>query len=302
MTECNTRCGRIAIVGRPNAGKSTLINALLEEPVSIATHKAQTTRHCILGIKTKELCQFIYIDTPGIHVHAKQYLQRQMNKIAHQTLSTVDAVIWLTDRCQWTSDDERVAECLGALKCPIVWCMNKIDRLNKHDDLMPHITDIRTRYPWIDSCVPISARHGNQLDVLESILMDHCPQTAHTFPEDMLTDRQPAFTASETIRAQVFKQTHQEVPYATHVTIDAFKTQPHRTDIQATLWVERPAHKMILVGRKGQTIKRIGIGARETLNRLLDTTVHLKLWVKIQKNWSDDPTAIAEQDLSGPSS
>ncbi len=299
MNESEIKCGRIAIVGRPNVGKSTLINALLEEPVSIATHKAQTTRHCILGIKTNGPHQLIFIDTPGIHIEAKRHLQRQMNKVAHQTLQTVDMVLWLTDRCQWTHDDQRVTECLADLNCPILWCINKVDVLNEQAQLTAHIDTIRAEHPWIHSCIPISARHGDQLPALELMLLEHCPQAPHAFPDDMLTDREPAFIASETIRAHVFKNTHQEVPYATHVTIDTFTKQPHRTDIHATLWVERPAHKMILVGHKGRTIKQISMGARQTLVRLLDATVHLKVWVKVQPNWSDDPEAIAQQDLSG---
>ena len=299
MTSQNTFCGRVAIVGKPNVGKSTLINRLLEEPISIATHKSHTTRHCILGVKTVHHTQLVIIDTPGIHVKAERTLNRKMNRAAHQALQGANMVLWLTDRLHLEADDERTANCLKDLSIPIIWCMNKIDRLKNSSEIETHLALMQTQYPWIKTFIPISARTGAEVATLESLILSLCPQAPHMFPNDVLTDRSPLFMASETIRAKLFKYTHQEVPYATFVTIDRFKAQTTRVDIQATLWVERPSQKAIVIGKKGENIKRIGIDARKTLCRLLDNTVHLKLWVGVQKDWSDDNHTIDTQNLPG---
>ena len=292
-------CGRIAIVGKPNVGKSTLINSITNEPISIATHKAQTTRHCILGIKTYNNIQLIFIDTPGIHTKTTKLLNNKMNKTAGQVLHTVDLILWLTDRMQWDMNDKKVANYLSTIDKPIIWCINKIDRLKSSEGLKEHIEDTHKEKEWIQCILPISARTKFNLKELEDIIIKLCPYAPHCYNKDIITNRDTAFMVSETIRSHVFKNLHQEIPYATHITVEKIESQQHRTDIQAVLWVEKPNQKAIAIGNQGSMIKRIGTGSRIQLCKLLETKVNLKLWVNIKKDWSNDSGEIAKQNLDG---
>ena len=292
-------CGRIAIVGKPNVGKSTLINSITNEPISIATHKAQTTRHCILGIKTIEHIQLIFIDTPGIHSKATTLLNSKMNKTAGQALHTADLILWLTDRLQWSKDDQKVAKYLSTMDVPVIWCINKIDRLQSSAGLNEHIDSTLKEKNWIKYILPISARTKFNLTELEDLISSLCPNAPHCYGPDVITNRDTAFMVSETIRAHVFKNLHQEIPYATHITIEDIKSQDHRIDINATLWVEKPNQKAIAIGNKGSMIKRIGTGARLQLCKLMETKVNLKMLVNIKKDWSNDSSEIAQQNLDG---
>ena len=294
MTEQQTEtyCGFIAIVGRPNVGKSTLLNKILGQKISITSRKAQTTRHRIVGIKTEGAYQEIYVDTPGLHIEEKRAINRLMNRAASSAITDVDLVIFVVDGTHWNDDDEMVLNKLRKTKVPVVLAINKIDNIKNKDDLLPFITEITQKFNFAD-IVPISAEKGNNLDAIEKIVRKSLRPGVHHFPEDYVTDRSQRFMASEIIREKLMRFMGEELPYSVTVEIEQFKVNERGTyEINGLILVERDGQKKIVIGRKGEKLKKIGTEARLDMERLFDNKVHLELWVKVKSGWADD-----ERDL-----
>ena len=294
MTEQQTEtyCGFIAIVGRPNVGKSTLLNKILGQKISITSRKAQTTRHRIVGIKTEGVYQEIYVDTPGLHIEEKRAINRLMNRAASSAITDVDLVIFVVEGTHWNDDDEMVLNKLRKTKVPVVLAINKIDNIKNKDDLLPFITEISQKFNFAD-IVPMSAEKGNNLDAIEKIVRKSLRPGVHHFPEDYVTDRSQRFMASEIIREKLMRFMGEELPYSVTVEIEQFKVNERDTyEINGLILVERDGQKKIVIGRKGEKLKKIGTEARLDMERLFDNKVHLELWVKVKSGWADDERAL----------
>lgn len=285
------RCGYIAIVGRPNVGKSTMLNHILQQKISITSRKPQTTRHNVQGIKTEGPSQFIYVDTPGLHLQHSRAINRYMNRAATTALRDVDLVVFLVDRLAWTDEDDMVVQRLQNLSCPIILAVNKVDILDDKEKLLPHLQTLMEKLP-IEEVVPISALRGHNLDTLEKEVEKRLPEGMHFFPDDQVTDRSSRFMAAEIVREKITRQLGDELPYQMTVEIEDFAAQGSVLHISALILVERDGQKRILIGEKGAKIKNIGTQAREDMERLFDCKVMLKLWVKVKSGWSDDERAL----------
>ena len=290
MTEV-TRCGYVAIVGRPNVGKSTLLNHILGQKLAITSRKPQTTRHNMLGIKTEGTMQAIYVDTPGLHKNNEKALNRYMNRSASSALRDVDVVVFVLDRTRWTDEDELVLEKVRGVKCPLIVAVNKADQLEDKAELLPHLQWLAEQLPNAE-IVPISALHAQNLDTLENLVNERLPENEHFFPEDQITDRSSRFLAAELVREKIMRQLGAELPYQITVEIEEFKQEGRILHIHALILVEREGQKKILIGDKGERIKRIGQDARQDMETLFDSKVMLNLWVKVKGGWSDDERAL----------
>ena len=293
MTESKQHCGFVAIVGRPNVGKSTLLNQLLGQKVSITSRKAQTTRHRIVGIDTQGDDQIIYIDTPGLHIEEKRAINRLMNRAASSSIGDVELVIFVVEGTHWNEDDEMVAGKLKDCKAPILLVINKIDNVTDKTQLLPHIQEISQKINFLD-VVPISAEKGEGVDIIKNIVKKHLPVGQHHFPEDYITDRSQRFMASEIIREKLMRFLGDELPYSVTVEIEQFKVD-ERTGmyrINGLILVERDGQKKMVIGNKGEKIKKIGIEARKDMQLFFDNKVHLELWVKVKAGWADDERAL----------
>jgi GTP-binding protein Era len=286
-----TRFGFVAIVGRPNVGKSTLLNYILGFKLSITSRKPQTTRHRVLGIWTEEDIQIAFVDTPGMHTDQPKAMNRVMNQTAEQALSGVDAVVMLTDGKIWNELDERVYQKVKRSGCPKYWVINKVDKLNNKNELLPHIQGIVEDHPF-DEVFPVSALKNLNLEPLLQALKMHMPDGPFMYDEDQITDRSERFLAAEIVREQIMRQLGDEVPYETTVEIESFDHSGDRVGIHALISVERDGQKAILVGEGGGRLKQIGIEARKRLEDLLEAHVALKLWVKVRASWSNDERAL----------
>ncbi|MNQ48494.1 GTP-binding protein Era [Pseudomonas linyingensis] len=292
MTESlPSRCGYVAIVGRPNVGKSTLLNHILGQKLAITSRKPQTTRHTLLGIKTEGSVQAIYVDTPGMHKDNDKALNRYMNRSASAALKDVDVVIFVVDRTRWTEEDQMVLDRVKFVEGPLLVVVNKIDRLEDKAELLPHLKWLAEQLPNAE-IVPISAQHGQNLDTLEAQVAKHLPEGDHFFEEDQLTDRSSRFLAAELVREKVMRQLGAEVPYQVAVEIEQFQQQGRVLHIHALILVERDGQKKIIIGDKGERIKRIGQEARRDMEELFGSKVMLNLWVKVKGGWSDDERAL----------
>ncbi len=288
----DTYCGFIAIVGRPNVGKSTLLNKILGQKISITSRKAQTTRHRIVGIHTEGVYQAVYVDTPGLHIEEKRAINRLMNRAASSAIGDVDLIIFVVDGTHWNDDDEMVLNKLRQAKAPVVLAINKIDNIKNKDELLPFITQISAKFDFKD-IVPISAQRGNNVQNLQQIVRNSLRKGAHHFPQDYVTDRSQRFMASEIIREKLMRFMGEELPYAVTVEIEQFKTNERGTyEINGLILVEREGQKKMVIGNKGQKIKLIGTEARADMERLFDNKVHLELWVKVKSGWADDERAL----------
>jgi GTP-binding protein Era len=286
------RTGYVAIVGRPNVGKSTLLNHLLGEKLSITSRKPQTTRHKILGIKTLEDTQIVYVDTPGIHQQAPYKLNQYMNKTALSVLHDVDVIVFVVEGLFFNAGDEWVLRQLKKIKVPVILAINKVDLLINKEVLLPHLQKLSGQYQFSDM-VPLSARTGYHLVELEHCILKYLPVTEHFYfePGDK-TDRSDRFLASEVIREKLIRGLGQELPYATTVAIESFDKQPELLTISAIIWVERDSQKPIVIGKQGARLKAMGTQSRIALERLFNTKVMLKLWVKVFANWADSVKAL----------
>ena len=289
--EVDTHCGYIAIVGRPNVGKSTLMNRILGQKISITSRRPQTTRHQVLGIKTEGKYQYIFVDTPGMHKAGGKAINRYMNKAASSALRDVDAVVFIVDRNRWTDEDDIVLEKLSSLRCPVVLALNKVDRIEDKSTLLPVMDDLLKKTGASD-VVPMSALHGSNVEQLESILSRHLPRSIHFFPEDQITDRSQRFFAAELVREKIMRQLGDELPYEMTVEIEDFQADGHVLHIHALILVERGSQKRIVIGDKGSRIKMIGSDARQDMEKMFGCKVMLNLWVKVKGGWSDDERAL----------
>ncbi len=285
--------GYVAIIGRPNVGKSTLLNHFLGEKLSITSRKPQTTRHRILGIKTIEPdVQIIYVDTPGIHQQMPYKLNQYMNKVALASLKDVDVVVFVVEGTYFNEGDEWVLRQLKKTKVPVILVVNKIDMLANKEILLPHLQKLSGQYAFAQ-IVPISARTGFQLDRLEQTIISYLPPCEEFyFAATDRTDRSDRFLASEVVREKLMRNLGQELPYATSVGIESFERTPELLTISAVIWVERESQKPIVIGKQGARLKMIGTQARIALERLFKTKVMLKLWVKVLANWADSARAL----------
>jgi GTP-binding protein Era len=286
-----TRCGYVALVGRPNVGKSTLLNHLLGQKISITSRKPQTTRHRVLGIKTEGDTQIIFVDTPGLHKHEPRVINRMMNQTASQALLDVDVVVFVVDRLRWTDEDEWVLEKLRAVKCPVILALNKIDLLNDKAEMLPALQMFAQKYPFAE-IFPLSALRGHNLENFEKTIAKLLPENPHFFAEDQVTDRSQRFLAAELVREKIMRQLGEELPYEIAVEVESFKLLGRMLEIHALILVEREGQKKIVIGNAGERIKLIGEEARKDMEIMFERKVMLKLWVKVKAGWSDDERAL----------
>ena len=286
------RCGVIAIVGRPNVGKSTLLNHLLGQKLSITSRKPQTTRNQILGVKTEGIIQYIFVDTPGLHLGQSKAINQVMNKAASSALSGVDLVLLLCDRVKWTEEDEFVLGLISQQSSPAALVVNKLDLIQDKNTLLPFIEGLNSRYEF-DAVLPISALRSRGLNELVQYLESRMPEGPHLYPADQITDRSQRFLAAELVREKIVRQLGDELPYAAAVEIECF-TEDERgvLHIHALILVERSGQKKILVGESGERLRSIGMAARKDMERAFAGRVMLKLWVKVKSGWSDDARAL----------
>jgi GTP-binding protein Era len=292
MTTEQTYCGLIAIVGRPNVGKSTLLNTLLGQKVSITSRKPQTTRHRILGILTEGNHQAVLVDTPGLHSEEKRAINRLMNRAASSTLAEVGTVVFLVEGTHWTSDDEMVLTKIKNSGAPCVLVVNKIDNIPDRDTLLPHLQKLGAMHDVAD-IVPISASKGDNVEAIKKISLNTLPEADFWFPEDYITDRSSRFMASEIVREKLIRFTGDELPYSTTVEIEQFKIDEKGIlHINALILVERTTQKRMVIGNKGEKLKVIGQEARRDMENLFERKVFLETWVKVKSGWADDERAL----------
>ena len=292
-------CGTVAIVGRPNVGKSTLLNRMLGQKLAITSHKAQTTRHSILGVKTTEQGQILFVDTPGIHERSGSALNRYLNRTARAAIADVDLVLLLVEALRFTHEDELALRAVAEAGPSVIAVINKVDRLRDKTALLPFLQRLSERYSF-DAMVPVSAKSGEQLDALEQAIMARLPDGENLFPPDQLTDRSERFFAAELLREQLTRRYAQELPYRTTVEIERFEDEGGRYLIHALIWVERPSQKAIIIGHRGEALKAAATRARLEMQRLFDCPVHLEVWVKVKESWSSDEAALASLGYADP--
>jgi GTP-binding protein Era len=280
-------CGYIALVGRPNVGKSTLMNTLLKQKISITSRKPQTTRHSILGIETKDANQFVYVDTPGIHQGRQRALNRLMNKTALQVLNDVDVVAFVVDARRWQEEDEYILSLIKQGKAPCLLVVNKVDRIADKSDLLPWIDEVSRKHTF-EHIIPLSAKTGIQVDALETALQSYLPEGPHLFPEDQCTDRSKQFLCAELLREKIVRFCGQELPYSIQVDIESFKEEGNLVRIHALILLEKASHKPMLIGEKGGKLKEMATSARLDMEKMLGKKVFLQCWCKVKSGWSDD--------------
>jgi len=285
------RCGTVALVGRPNTGKSTLLNALLGWRLSIVGPKPQTTRHRILGVLTRDDGQILFLDTPGLHRGAVKAINRQLNRAARGAIDEADVAVHVVDALRWTAEDEAVWDALHGSGKAALLVLNKIDKIKEKTKLLQLVKEITSTRKYANVYM-ISATSGDGLAALLDGIVEQLPIAPAAYAADELTDRSERFLAAELIREQIMLRLEQELPYAATVEIETFQDTGRITQIEAAIWVERAGQKAIVVGAGGSQLKAIGTAARLAMQRVFDRRVHLKLWVKVRENWSDDEAAL----------
>lgn len=285
------RCGMVAVIGRPNVGKSTLINAVMGRKVSIVTAKPQTTRHRILAVLSDDTAQIIFVDTPGLHRKAGKAMNRLMNRTAANALADADVILFMTEATRWTTEDDDVLQRLKQAHAPVIAVLNKIDKVHPREKLLDALGLMAARHDFAE-IIPISAHKHDNLDQLISMLPKFLPESPPLFPADMHTDRSKEFHAAEVIREKLTLMLHQELPYGLTVQVERYLPEDNGVTINAVIWVERDSQKGIVVGKNGGVLKKVGRSARVELKEQLHCNVHLELWVKVKTNWADN-----EKDL-----
>ena len=285
------RSGFVTLLGRPNVGKSTLLNRIVGTKISITSRRPQTTRHRILGVKTTETSQAVFVDTPGLHAKAGRAINQVINRTARASLEGVDMVVLLIEAGGWREGDELPLRLACQAQVTPILAINKIDRIRDKVRLLPLIEEAARKAPFAD-IVPISAKTGANIDRFLGVIEGHLPEGPPGFMADQVTDRSAAFMCAELVREQVFRQLGQELPYASAVEIEEFSQTEDFARIEAILWVDKPSHKKILVGRSGERVKQLGSRARSNLEKYLGKRVHLQLWVKVRTGWADSMKAL----------
>lgn len=291
MSADNFQCGFVALVGRPNVGKSSILNRLVGQKVSITSRRPQTTRHRIVGIKTAEHYQIVFVDTPGLHTRQPRAMNRYLNRTATDSLADVDVVVLVIEGTHWQEDDDWVLQKLQDLSCPVIVAVNKVDRINDKQTLLPFLQQLAARREFTD-IIPVSARTGAQLAQLEAAVLKHLPQSPPLYDEDQVTDRSQRFLAAELVREKLFRKLGEEIPYGLTVEIESFKEKNGVLHIHALIWVEKASHKPIVIGNKGLLLREVGREAREDMQQTFDQKVFLQLWVKVKEGWADDERAL----------
>lgn len=291
-----TRFGYVALVGRPNVGKSTLVNQIMGQKLVATSRKAQTTRHQILGVFTRGCDQLALIDLPGIHARRSHKLNAILNKTALAALQDADVLAVLVDVTRWTEEDDLVFEAIAKTRAKKVLLLNKVDLLKNKEALLPIIQEISAKADFVD-VVPLSAEKGTNVDQALKVLTQHIPTGPFLFSEDDLTDKSINFLCSEFIREKVHRLTGQEIPYATAIKIDSYEDLGHKVVIHAVIWVDRQSQKKIVIGKQGALIKRIGTEARLEIEKLLGKKVNLQLWVKVKSDWQNSERDLLELGL-----
>jgi GTP-binding protein Era len=287
-----TRCGYVTLIGRPNVGKSTLLNRILGQKLAITSHKAQTTRHAILGIKTRPEGQILFVDTPGIHRRGEGALNRYLNRAARTAIGDTDLVLLVVEALRWTDEDALALEALTTAALPAIAVINKVDGIPDKSVLLPYLETLAARYGF-RSLVPVSAARGDGIEALERSVIAALPEGEFKYPQDQITDRSERFFAAELLREQLVQRYGEELPYRTTVEIERFEAVDGRYRITALIGVERPGQKAILIGRGGEAMKATATQARLEMQKLFGCSVHLEVWVKVKKSWSSDEAALA---------
>lgn len=285
------RCGYVSLIGRPNVGKSTLMNHVLGQKISITSHRPQTTRHRILGIKTTDEEQIVYVDTPGIHNNEQKAMNRYMNRTAGASFKDVDVIVLLVEAMRWTDEDELVIKRLQNISTPVILAVNKVDLIKKKEELLPFIEKIKDKYEFKD-IIPLSAMKGDNIEGFEKIISSYLPVSEAFYSEDQITDRSQRFMAAEIIREKLTRNLTQELPYNLTVEIEKFSQDAKLLDIAAVIWVERDNQKAIIIGKGGNKLKDMGTKARIDMEKMFEQKVFLQLWVKVKTGWSDDERAL----------
>lgn len=296
MSETPSRCGTIAIVGRPNVGKSTLLNRIVGQKISITSRKPQTTWRQILGVTTAGDAQMIFVDTPGWQQRPGRQINRMMNREIHAALAGVDVVLMLGEARGWQPDDDKVVDLFSTLTCPKLLVLNKHDLVSRKSELLPVIADIQARQGF-DEIVPTNARTGDNVDVLLALLAEKLPVGEHRFPPDQITNVSERFLVGELLREKLIRGLGDELPYSVSVVVTDFREKHSGVEIDADIWVEREGQKGIVIGAKGERLKAIATAARKDIETLLQRSVYLQTWVKTKRKWSDDINALRELDL-----
>ena len=285
------RAGYAALLGRPNVGKSTLLNRLIGQKLSITAPKPQTTRHVILGIQTLPDAQIVYVDTPGLHRRGQRALNRHLNRAAASVLGYVDVVVWLVEALRWTEEDEDVLQRLTDFAGPVVLAVNKVDRIPDKSRLLPFLQELAAKRSFSE-VVPLAAIDGDNVAALEQVIARLLPVGDLLFPTEQITTASERFLAAELIREKLTRLLREELPYALTVEIERFVDEGRLARIHAVVWVERETQKGIVIGEKGATLREVGRQAREDMERLFDRKVFLQTWVKVREGWSDDERAL----------
>jgi GTPase len=287
------RSGFAALVGRPNVGKSTLLNALVGHKLSIVTPRPQTTRHRILGVLTSAAAQIAFVDTPGLHAHARRALNRAMNRTATTVLADADLVVLVLEALRWMSEDQLALRRIARSDRPVIAAVNKIDQVRPRERLLPYLAELGARHGFL-AIVPVSALRGDNLADLRATIAAHLPCAPPLFPHGEVTDRSEKFRIAEVIREKLTLELNQEVPYGIAVEVERLGTEDGQLTVDAAIWVDRSGQKPIVIGARGARLKRVGRSARLALNELLGRRVHLNLWVKVRANWADNARALKE--------
>ena len=293
MAERAYRCGHIAVIGRPNVGKSTLVNRIVGRKLSITSRKPQTTRHRILGVRNSRDYQAIFVDTPGIHLGSRRALNRLMNRAARGALEGVSLVILVVEALRWTKLDSYIRAQVAQETTPLFLAVNKVDRVEDRDRLLPYLHEVSTEGAFAE-IVPISAERGENVERLLHLAVSQLPVAEPVFSRQTVTDCSPQFLAAELIREKLTNRLGQEVPYQLTVSVEGYSERGRLTCIDATIWVERRGQKAIVIGDKGQGLKTVGAAARKELELLLQRKVFLRLWVKVREDWSDNEALLQQ--------
>jgi len=288
----NFQSGSIAVVGRPNVGKSTLINELIGQKLSITSHRPQTTRHRINAVDTQKEYQMVFVDTPGIHIGNNKAINSYMNRAASSSFSDVDIIIWMVEVFKWTKEDARVLEHLSKVDVPVLLCINKIDKASTVDKILPFLEILSEKFDATE-VFPISAFDRSDIKKLRDLILKYLPEQAAIFDEDFITDRSQKFVISEFIREKLMRNLSNELPYDITVEIEKFELDGNLHRIAARIFVDKTSQKSIVIGQNGAMLKKIGKESRETIEGFLETKVFLELWVKVRQGWSDDKRALA---------
>ncbi len=292
------RCGFVAIIGRPNVGKSSLLNRFLEKKLSITSRRPQTTRHQILGVMTREETQWVFVDTPGIQFEKKSALNRYMNKKALGVLEGVDVLLWVVEALAFEKADEAVLECLKHTTLPVFLLVNKVDKIQDKTVLLPFLSKLSEKHTF-EGIFPVSARRGTNLSEVIEKISTLLPEQDFFFPENVRTDRSTSFLISEIIREKLMRSLGQELPYTTAVTLEVIEEKDKIVHVHSIVWVERDTQKAIVIGEKGVRLKQISTDAREDIESLLEKHVFLRIWVRVRSHWTDDESALPELGYDG---